>query len=836
MLPEHKLSSRPHDARSEPRTSLYLPLTPCCVDSDEPLAAALVLRDFNSRHLAALSTARLPDELRLAFPQVLGEQPQYLAVHIVAMRSAVGVPAYPLLYVFCADDEVDIQLLVGGSTPHLPEWTAERIIGFLDQMGLAYYRTNRAHRTIFSSGAEQSILGPSGSRLAQQDRSLIYVDPDHRSAFLTALAAGDGKVVNYRCELRDQHGKVCIVRTCSRTIIDSSRSVVGVDGVYRVVTQDEAEASLNDRLRALRASLEDARTTPHEMIAAAKAFFGTEYVEVWSVGDETRTPAGATARYLLLREFSGFRPSDLRYHFFYFHAGSSDGPPFLRPAGSNDEICAPWLSDENPHAFSTLDTVCFATDIQASYGLDDGVSIPICGLGPERPIHHYLFVYRRAAPTFYSLLDEATRASDVLNAAYARRLQLDDEDTQQQLFTLSGRTDNLDSFLLQVLPVIRTVTGCTACSIFLLDESDHLYRLAATTGLVELKKSQVPKRQVFYRAHEGITGSLASGALTRLSFADILNLTAFSRLGKFNELEPERCRGWLGIQLRTVTGRALGVIRCLNRQVTHDHPAFARQDVHNLESLSRFLGAAVDIYQSQERIAQTLEQVTHETMAPVAAIHGIADQKRRRYSRYNDYERQRAFAQIGDMAEYTKLQLGTKPLVRERRVVIDRKPIDAQRMIFQRAVHLMKPFARDRDFPPEALLFRAETDLPQIMGDRIRLLQLVLNILGNAIKYARDTPAEFSATVTSRAVDSGYEVAFEDWGVGIPEQHRDSIWEFGVRLCHGAGERQIAGQGMGCFIAKMIADAHGFGLRVDNCRGPTRLVLAIPKAAIAPVS
>ena len=122
------------------------------------------------------------------------------------------------------------------------------------------------------------------------------------------------------------------------------------------------------------------------------------------------------------------------------------------------------------------------------------------------------------------------------------------------------------------------------------------------------------------------------------------------------------------------------------------------------------------------------------------------------------------------------------------------------------------------------LIVSCET-LPLVTGDRGRLEQVMMNILGNAIKYTPDG-GKISVSATS---DSDYvylDVA--DNGIGIPEADRDRIFERFYRVDK-ARSRESGGTGLGLSIAKEIVEKHGGKLAVIPKEEPgTTIRLTLP--------
>ncbi len=116
-------------------------------------------------------------------------------------------------------------------------------------------------------------------------------------------------------------------------------------------------------------------------------------------------------------------------------------------------------------------------------------------------------------------------------------------------------------------------------------------------------------------------------------------------------------------------------------------------------------------------------------------------------------------------------------------------------------------------------------NLPEIRADRERVLQVMMNIVSNAIKYTPDGGRiEISAGQSNKRV--WMEVS--DNGIGIPAEDRDRIFERFYRVDK-ARSRQSGGTGLGLSIAKEIMDRHKGSLTLVDRTGPgTTIRMELP--------
>ena len=121
-----------------------------------------------------------------------------------------------------------------------------------------------------------------------------------------------------------------------------------------------------------------------------------------------------------------------------------------------------------------------------------------------------------------------------------------------------------------------------------------------------------------------------------------------------------------------------------------------------------------------------------------------------------------------------------------------------------------------------------ESNVPDIMSDRQRLKQIILNLLSNGIKYNR---AEGEVRITMIQQSDGIKVDFTDTGVGIEPRFLDRVFTPFDRL--GSENSQVEGTGLGLALSKTLVDAMGATLKVESEYGSgTIFTLSFPETAI----
>ena len=114
------------------------------------------------------------------------------------------------------------------------------------------------------------------------------------------------------------------------------------------------------------------------------------------------------------------------------------------------------------------------------------------------------------------------------------------------------------------------------------------------------------------------------------------------------------------------------------------------------------------------------------------------------------------------------------------------------------------------------LVRRYGRTLPMVTGDRSRLEQVMMNVIGNAIKY---TPDGGSITVDAGIRGGNVWIEVSDTGIGIPQQDRERIFDRFYRVDK-ARSRESGGTGLGLSIAREIVLRHKGAIRLAPHDGP----------------
>jgi two-component system phosphate regulon sensor histidine kinase PhoR len=125
------------------------------------------------------------------------------------------------------------------------------------------------------------------------------------------------------------------------------------------------------------------------------------------------------------------------------------------------------------------------------------------------------------------------------------------------------------------------------------------------------------------------------------------------------------------------------------------------------------------------------------------------------------------------------------------------------------------------------LLIEEAPDLPRVIADRDQVLQVLHNLISNALKYGR-TGTPIRAAVAQ--VDNAVRLTVADEGEGIAPEHLPRLTERFYRV-DSQRSRTLGGTGLGLAIVKHIVERHRGRLEIDSTLGEgTRVSFTLPLA------
>lgn len=265
--------------------------------------------------------------------------------------------------------------------------------------------------------------------------------------------------------------------------------------------------------------------------------------------------------------------------------------------------------------------------------------------------------------------------------------------------------------------------------------------------------------------------------------------------------------------------QAFGMISLVRREPQ----AFKSQELELVGLLGRLVASAVQnirAYEAEHRTVEELRRlstlradfvslVSHELRAPMASVVGSAQTLLLRWRELTPDQRDSFLGLISSETDRLAVLVGD---------VLDTSRIEAGTFTYRFDDVDLGELVRDSvagiSLAQDEVRVSADVrgEMPRVRGDRDRLQQVLTNLLDNAVKYS---PAGEEVKVTAFQVDSQLQIEVADRGPGIPSDQQRLIFEkFGRG--HSAGSPGKPGTGLGLFIARSIAEAHGGSLEVSS--------------------
>ena len=240
------------------------------------------------------------------------------------------------------------------------------------------------------------------------------------------------------------------------------------------------------------------------------------------------------------------------------------------------------------------------------------------------------------------------------------------------------------------------------------------------------------------------------------------------------------------------------------------------------------LHAMQKLKEADEAKTQFLMKVSHELRTPMNTMLGMnemiiresAEEDIRNYAREVAGAGAHMMALIDEVLDASRLESG--------RLVVSRTPYKIED-ILEKAEELMRPQAERKELALDVeIAEELKGDRGCQVGDSVRLLQVITNLLSNSIKY---TDKGFVGLRAEGRTENGKRqlaLTVSDSGIGIPKEELDRIFEIFER---GSNIGRKAGIGLGLAIVKQLTEAMGGSLTVESTLGQgSRFTILLPWA------
>ncbi len=229
-----------------------------------------------------------------------------------------------------------------------------------------------------------------------------------------------------------------------------------------------------------------------------------------------------------------------------------------------------------------------------------------------------------------------------------------------------------------------------------------------------------------------------------------------------------------------------------------------------VEDITKIKEAEEELIKTMNIKSQFISMVSHELKTPLTVINGYIDivqdgtagnlnKKQKEYLDTVKRNADRLTRLINNVLDFQKLKAGRMEFKMEEGNINE---------LLEEVAKQMSPLIKNKGLK---LTLSLSKDLPKITFDSDRIIQVLTNLVNNAIKFAD----KGSITITSKKLKNAIYVSVADTGIGIKKEDMSKLFQSFSQVAT-EKEKMRGGTGLGLAISKRIIQEHGGKIQVQS--------------------
>lgn len=225
-------------------------------------------------------------------------------------------------------------------------------------------------------------------------------------------------------------------------------------------------------------------------------------------------------------------------------------------------------------------------------------------------------------------------------------------------------------------------------------------------------------------------------------------------------------------------------------------------DVSRIKAVAAEMEAAKELAErANESKSEFLANMSHEIRTPINAIVGMAnlalktplDDKQKRYVKVIESSSQALLGVINDILDFSKIEAG--------KLTVEAIPFDLEDVLGTLAdMFAYRAYDKDLEF-----IINLPANIPTLLvGDPLRLNQVLVNLVSNAIKFTEDGEINVAVTLLDRQPEKVWlRISVTDTGIGMDEEQRANLFK-AFTQADSSTTRKYGGTGLGLAISRRL--------------------------------